>query len=268
MPPAPPWWAATAVAAGVAAVAWRRHSLTATGAVAATLVGALATRASGGTGAFLIGWFVLASVLSRLGAASKRARTQGVVEKADRRDARQVMANGGVFATVVAASLVATTPGIGASLLVAGAGALAAAGADTWATEIGTWRGGTPWSLRTLKRVAPGTSGAVTVAGCAAALLGAAVVASLAAACKVVPWNAWGPVALGGVVGAATDTVAGAFVQERRHCPACRTATEQRRHDCGTQTTRVAGLARLDNDAVNLLATLTGAAVALWAASV
>ena len=54
----------------------------------------------------------------------------------------------------------------------------------------------------------------------------------------------------------------GASVQERRWCDACARATERRRHDCGTATRQVGGLAALDNDAVNLLATLAGAASA------
>jgi uncharacterized membrane protein len=71
-----------------------------------------------------------------------------------------------------------------------------------------------------------------------------------------------GVVAIGGAAGAMADSLLGATLQERRWCDACALATERRVHDCGTRTRLAGGLAWMDNDAVNLLATLTGAVVA------
>jgi uncharacterized membrane protein len=89
------------------------------------------------------------------------------------------------------------------------------------------------------------------------------VIAAVAAAVGVVPWTAWGAVALAGAAGALADTLLGAWGQQRRWCSACRTDTEQDPHACGTATQLAGGWGWLDNDAVNLLATVVGALSAL-----
>jgi uncharacterized membrane protein len=48
-------------------------------------------------------------------------------------------------------------------------------------------------------------------------------------------------------------------LQSQRRCEVCGVATEQRVHRCGAATRHVGGLAMLDNDGVNGLATLGGA---------
>ena len=46
-------------------------------------------------------------------------------------------------------------------------------------------------------------------------------------------------------------------------CPACGAFTERREHDCGASTSPAGGWRWMTNDAVNLVATLVGAATAL-----
>ena len=147
-----------------------------------------------------------------------------------------------------------------ALLSVAALAALAASAADTWATEIGTLFGGAPRSLLTLRRVPPGTSGAVSVAGTLAMVAGALFIASAAQAFSLIDDLA--VVAIAGTAGAITDSLLGATLQERRWCDDCDRATERRVHDCGAGTRLAGGRAWMDNDVVNLLATLMGAAVA------
>jgi uncharacterized membrane protein len=139
-------------------------------------------------------------------------------------------------------------------------GALAAATADTWATEIGTLFGGTPRAPLTLRPVPPGTSGGMSAAGTAAMIAGALFIALAARALALT--DALAVVTLAGCVGAMVDTLLGATLQERRWCDACGRATECRRHHCGADTRLAGGLTVMDNDAVNVLATLTGAALA------
>ena len=69
--------------------------------------------------------------------------------------------------------------------------------------------------------------------------------------------------AAGGLGGAMTDSLLGATAQARRRCEACDCWTEQTMHDCGTPTRHAAGLARLDNDAVNLVSGAAGGALSL-----
>ena len=66
-------------------------------------------------------------------------------------------------------------------------GALAAAAADTWATSIGSRSRSRPRLLVGWRPVPPGTSGGITLAGCAGALVGAGLVAAAGAASGGVP---------------------------------------------------------------------------------
>lgn len=256
--PSLPW--AIAIALAIAVVAWRNRSLRPGGAIAATVVGTLALLAGWTWGGFLIIWFAWATLGSHLGRARKHARTAGVVEKGAQRDASQVTANGGLFAIAAAMTLLPGDPAVDAALW--GAAALTAAGADTMATEIGTWVGGAPRSVRNGRTVPAGTSGAVSLAGSAAMVGSAFALAAVAVAIGLVPMTRWWIVATAAVFGALADTAAGALIQEQRWCPRCGTATEQQRHPCGTDTEHQRGWRWLGNDAVNLLCTASAAALA------
>lgn len=247
------------VAVAISAVARRAGSLSASGAVAASVVGTAAVAAGWGWGAVLILYFVLSSSLSHAGSAEKTRRTGGIVEKGGARDATQVLANGGVFA-LCCLGILAAGQSSARLFAVAAAGALAAATADTWATEIGTLLGGVPRAVLTFRAVPPGTSGAVSAVGTVAMVAGALLIALAARLLGLT--HVFAAVTAAGCLGALTDTLLGASVQERRWCDACARPTERRRHDCGAVTRHVGGKTAMDNDAVNLLATLAGAASA------
>lgn len=250
---------ALAVAIPIAALALAAGALTVSGALAAVVVGALCVLAGWGWAALLILYFVVAVAFSRLGADAKARRTGGVVAKAGRRDAVQVLANGGLFAL---AAFLSTRVGSGIAPLVAAAavGALAASAADTLATEIGTFVGGEPRSVIDWRVVPAGTSGGVSVSG-SLAMVGGAILVALAALLLGLTTHVLAAT-LGGIAGALADSLLGAVAQERRHCPRCDLATERRVHDCGTTTDLAGGVPWLDNDLVNLCATLVGVVVA------
>jgi uncharacterized protein (TIGR00297 family) len=253
------------LAAGLVSFAARRAgSLSSSGAVAATLVGTAAVAAGWNWGALLVLYFLCSTLLSRVGAETKARRTASVVAKGGERDATQVLANGGLFAG--GALLVQLLPAnAGMTMAVAALGALAAATADTWATEIGVAADGTPRSLLTLRPVPAGTSGGVSVAGTLAMIAGAAFVAILARQLGLTQQVL--AVAAGATAGAIADSLLGATLQERRWCATCERSTERQIHDCGQPTTHAGGLTWLDNDAVNFAATFVGALVAALLAS-
>jgi len=241
------------VAAGISVAARAARSLTTSGALAATLVGTLAVAAGWDWGVLLILYFASSTVLSRLGRARKEDLTSAVVAKGGQRDAIQVLANGGVFSAAAIAMLI--QPDV--RWIALGAGSLAAATADTWATEVGTLYGGTPRSILTWRRVPTGTSGGVSLIGTVGTLAGATFIA-------LVAWMlGWTPrvaalVGIGGVAGALADSVIGATVQARRWCDACQLETERHTHSCGAETRPLRGIAWLDNDAVNFLSNAAG----------
>jgi uncharacterized protein (TIGR00297 family) len=206
-------------------------------------------------------YFVSSSALSRLGADRKARRTASVIAKGGPRDAGQVLVNGSVFAIAAAAALIHPSQ----IWKAVAAGALAASAADTWATEIGTWIGGTPRSAWNWRRVAPGTSGGMTTAGTFAMVGGAIVVALVVYGAR---WGRGHAIAalLGGLGGAVADTVIGATLQERRRCLGCGEYTERVVHSCGSRTRISRGIPGVGNDLVNLIATLVGGGIAFWAA--
>lgn len=265
--------ASIGVSAAIALAAQRAGGLSWSGSAAAFAVGVVALSVSWAWGALLILWFMAAALLSRAGRARKARLTAAIVEKGDRRDARQVLANGGLFAGAAALQLLVppdaagSTGAAGIASAIAAAAALAAAGADTWATEIGTLGGSRPWSLRERRRVPPGTSGAVSLPGTVASLAGAFVIASLAAALGVIRHDAIPAVLVGGWTGSIADTLIGAWWQSRRWCPSCSLATERHVHSCGTFTRPAGGIVALDNDGVNFLCTAIGVLVALLLAA-
>jgi hypothetical protein len=66
----------------------------------------------------------------------------------------------------------------------------------------------------------------------------------------------------GGLAGSLFDSLLGATVQTIYYCDGCGKETERRVHRCGQATRRLRGWPWLDNDGVNFVASLVGAAVA------
>jgi len=248
----------TLIAAAIAVTAWKARALSAGGAVAAVVVGSICAAAGWDWGGMLIAFFLTSTLLGRIRSEYRARRIEGIVAKGGARDARQVLANGGIFAIAALGSLVSPSPG----WLALGGGALATAASDTWATEIGSLAPGSPRHIFRGHPVPPGTSGAVSVWGSLASLAGALVIGG---AQLIADWPPAVIVAtvLGGVVGALIDSGLGATVQHRRWCDRCNSGTEQAIHGCGSATRAAGGVAWIDNDAVNLLSVLAGAATAL-----
>jgi uncharacterized protein (TIGR00297 family) len=246
---------AFATAGIIAALAYLMRMLTAGGGIAATFVGGAALLAGRGWVVLLLFFFISSSVLSRWRATERERLVGAMLEKGSRRDAIQVLANGVVFAI---AALLSTTMNPEPWQAI-GVGAMAAAAADTWGTEIGTVLGGTPRMLLVGREVQPGTSGGVSIAGLVSGVA-ASVLAALVS--SGMHWKT--PllaVVAGGVSGSLVDSFLGATMQERRWCPTCAVATERRIHTCGTRTAHRGGIHGCDNDVVNLVSIIAGAVV-------
>ncbi|HEU4698324.1 MAG TPA: DUF92 domain-containing protein [Gemmatimonadales bacterium] len=264
------------VAGLVALAAWRAHTLTAGGAVAAWAVGTAILLGTGWAGgAVLAAFFVSASAVGRLAPRAARAgrvpaagdvpadTAPALDAKGDCRDAWQVGANGGVAA--LAALLPLAAPALALPAAPTGrlalwlvTAALAAAGADTWATAVGAGARHAPRHLLTGRPVPRGTSGGVTGRGTLGGVAGALLVAATGAV-AVGGAALLAAATLAGLGGMLADSALGAAVQGRFRCERCGVASEWPRHRCGARTTHVGGWRWLTNDGVNLLATLTGA---------
>ncbi|HEY3248655.1 MAG TPA: DUF92 domain-containing protein [bacterium] len=192
------------LSAAAAGLGWRTHALTAGGALAAVVVGT-AIYAFGGVSwaVLLLLFFATSSLLTFAGGETK-------VPKPDRagRSAGQVLANGAVAAALAVLHAAGPTPWVTAAY----AGAIAAATADTWATEIGLLSKTPPRLITTGKICATGQSGGITWLGTRGGIAGAGVIA--VAGNLLMGTSVWGVLAAGAVAMFA-DSVLGATLEAR-----------------------------------------------------
>jgi uncharacterized protein (TIGR00297 family) len=250
-----------AIGAGlITANARQNNTLAISGQWAAFATGIIAAAAGWWWAAILIVFFISSTALTRWGGQQKFERTIRTVPQTEQRNATQVFANGGLFAL---AALEATLTGRPIFVLAA-LGALAAAAADTWSTEIGTLFGGQPHSIVTWRPVSAGMSGGITPIGTVAGIGGALLIAVLGAVTiGAGNWRMGTAVLLGGFIGCIADSVIGGTMQSRRWCDRCSEWTERRVHPCGFRTAHRRGFHWMTNDLVNALATVTGAAATI-----
>ena len=154
-------------------------------------------------------------------------------------------------------------------ILAAFLGAVATANADTLATEIGLLNPSDPRLITDLRRIVPaGTSGGISLFGELATLFGALVVGIVAGLLGMTGNPGWplavliGTTMMAGLVGCSVDSIIGATVQGIYKCTICNKITENRRH-CGAPSIPLKGHKIIDNNVVNLIATISGAAFAV-----
>jgi uncharacterized protein (TIGR00297 family) len=191
--------------------AWLVYALgvaTRGGALGGFVVGGVIYTSLGPQGFAVLALFVVGgSLLTRLGYRSKER--QSIAEAhGGRRGARNALANCGV-ALLCALLAALTTPGAVVAAFVA---ALAAAFADTAESEVGQLYSGAPRLITTLRKVPPGTDGAVSVPGTIAGLAAAGLTALLGLVLGLVA----GPglvllIALAAFLGTVADSLIGAL---------------------------------------------------------
>ncbi|WP_435092697.1 DUF92 domain-containing protein [Halorubrum sp. N11] len=193
-----------------------------------------------------VGWFATLMSFYAIGGLASKYRfdekaNRGVAQENEgARGTGNVLANSAVALVAVVGYAATDHVGVpGALFGFAFAGATATAMADTLSSEIGGLYDG-PRLVTTFRRVDPGTDGAVTWQGELAGVTGALLVAGLAALWMPVGGavTGGGIVVLAGVAGMTVDSLLGALIEGER----------------------------IGNQAVNFLATLSGAIVAVGAA--
>lgn len=152
-------------------------------------------------------FFVLSSLISRVGK-SRRKQVESLFGKSSRRDAAQVLANGGLAGLVVIVGEMFQRD----AWYIAYLGTVAAAAADTWGTEIGTLSRTRPRLLTTLMQVEAGRSGAISLWGTIAGISAASVVFLSATPWVQISYTTLVAVVGGGLVGMFTDSLFGATV--------------------------------------------------------
>jgi uncharacterized protein (TIGR00297 family) len=225
---------AVAANASVATAGYFAGTVTRGGALCGAVIGILVVATAGWRGwSLLLATFALAAVASRLGL--RRKTILGIAEpRGGRRGVSNALANTGVAA---AAALLSATTYAAEPSLVAFVAALAAAGSDTVASEIGKAFGRRTFLVTTLGRVAPGTSGAMSFEGTAAGVAAAVALAGTGVALGLVPHSVFMAIVIGATAGSLIESVLGATFE---------------------------GTGILDNDVLNLVNTAVAALCAVW----
>jgi uncharacterized protein (TIGR00297 family) len=197
-------------------VAWlgfRARTVSVSGAIGGFAVGAIIF-AFGGAAAWTLLFitFLVASAASRVGL--RRKTTLGIAEeRGGRRGAANAFANCGVAAI---AALLATTTAYPKESLLALTAALTAGGSDTVASEIGKAWGRRTFLVSTLRRVPPGTSGAMSLEGTVAGVAAAFVLAAIANGGGLIDSDSILIVVVAATAGALVESALGATLEGPR----------------------------------------------------
>jgi uncharacterized protein (TIGR00297 family) len=201
---------AAAVDVIVALAGYLARTVSLSGAIAGTLLGIVIMLSAGWAGwALLIATFACAVVVSKMGL--RRKMLLGIAEPhGGRRGAGNAFANTGVAAAAALLSVVSYAAG---PALIAFVAALVAGGSDTVASEIGKAWGRRTYLFPSLRPVAPGTPGAISLEGTVAGVGGATALGGLGVMWGLIPPSALLPVIVGATIGAFAESLLGATLE-------------------------------------------------------
>ena len=232
--------------------AYKFKSLSGSGVLSAYVMGIIIF----GTGGLMwivpiLTFFVLSSALSKL------PKTENTLQKNPQRDIIQVIANGGA-ATIISVINFYSPNNL---LFIVYLAAIAAATADTWASEIGLLSPWNPIHITKLKSVLKGTSGGISLLGTLGSVLGATVI-GITGVQLGLPASLLGIIIFTGTAGGLVDSLIGGSIQATFKCTECNNITEKRKH-CNLTSMHISGLYIVDNNMVNFLNTISGIIIVL-----
>lgn len=136
--------------------------------------------------------------------------------------------------------------------------------ADSVASKIGPLTDGRTVDICTFRPAQAGISGAVSLAGTLAALMGSMCIGLLWLVSSRCGSAEAALVAVVGFLGCMFDSMLGSCVQVRYRCTCCGKMTERNEH-CGAACIKEKGIVWMNNDAVNLLSNVFALVLALAA---
>jgi uncharacterized protein (TIGR00297 family) len=212
-------------------------------------------------------WFIIVAIFFALGVGFTfykyefKKKIGTAQEKGGARDWPNILANGGAASLFAIGELVYGGQVFAALFL----GSIATSASDTVATELGLLSKREPRLLtRPSTVVSPGTSGGVTPLGISGEVFASVVIGTMAIFLRVLAsgFATLAIVAGGGILGASADSVLGASIQRKGYCVICGKPVEALTH-CGERTHRTGGFPFVENNLVNLFASLVGAVSSL-----
>lgn len=241
----------------IAGLAYLKKSLTLSGMIAALFFGTLIYM----FGQFLvwsalIAFFISSSLLTKL---HEKKDVEGINIDKKGRNYVQVISNA-LVATIFLIIYRLTTQNI---FLIASVVSIATSNADTWASEIGVLSKGKTFSILNFKIMEKGSSGAVSILGLIASMLGAffigVVFTTIYATFHDFEWVTlltYGMIiTIGGFIGALLDSYLGLLVQAKYKGKQSGRIFELKKIP-GEQAILISGITFITNDAVNFLSGL------------
>ncbi len=161
------------------------------------------------------------------------------------------------------------------ALLSAFVGAVAAGTADMLGTELGLLSAQRPRLITSWRHTLPGRPGGISLLGLTASVGGAWLVGLVVLVAEgILDWQAKIPVPramqwlpfgamVGGTLASLVDSFLGATAQGLYYCERCDVLTESRWHHCGERTEQVRGWPWLDNELVDFVSAVVGAAITM-----
>jgi uncharacterized protein (TIGR00297 family) len=202
----------------IAAATYFAKQISRSGAIGGFVVGALIYFFTDWRGYIvLVSFFVLGTIVTKVKYRDKAAK--GIAqEDQGRRGAKHAVANCSASLILGAAAFILSVlkNEHAAMLLMAGfAGGFATALSDTCSSEIGQAFGKTTILLTSLKRVPPGTEGAVSLEGTFAGIVGSLILAAIAAAAGVIHgWLGIVAVVIAAFVGNTLESIIGSTIEK------------------------------------------------------
>lgn len=237
-------------------IAYIKNSLSVSGAIMALFVGAIISLANGLEFiTVLLTFFISSSLLSKWKSSIKKKLEEDLHDKTGKRDWQQVLANGAVGA--VCAFFYWLKPS--ESLSFAFYASIAAANADTWASEIGVLSKKRPISIIRLKPIEKGLSGGVSLLGLGASVLGALLIGLIYLAFTN-DFTGFIWLILIGFMGSILDSVLGAVLQPVYYNKTKDMLTEKA-YDSTGKYEKVKGISWFTNDVVNVTCVVFAAVI-------
>lgn len=203
----------------------------------------------------MIYFFATSSFLSFTGNNLKH-KYKLIYEKSSRRDYLQVLANG-LGAVTICIFHIFYSNDLNYLLFLS---TIAAATADTWATEVGAFSKKKPVLITTFKSVKAGRSGAISLIGILAAVGGSFSIAFLGAILNSsdnITLSVIVIIGICGVLASVVDSFLGATVQAQYFDAEHQRNTERSFNASGVKNALASGYTFINNDAVNLVSSLS-----------
>ncbi len=245
------------LAFAVAYISYRVRFLSSSGAIATFLLASVISGLGGIKWSVpILTFFILSSILSKL-RKRRNAAVEFFFEKSGVRDHFQVLANGGLGGVLIILYSIQQCELYYLIYLAS----LSAVCADTWATEIGTWKKNNTYNILNLQTIEQGSSGGISIIGSMGALAGSITITLSGIVWIEISYIQYVILILSaGLLGSFFDSILGATVQEQYKCSVCKKVTEKQIH-CGIQADHFKGYSWINNDMVNFFSGLSGALI-------